>query len=108
MSGESLRVMILRVASTVTVVLNGGSSSMCLPAVVEADARHRLVAARRIRLRAAAAAPLGIDRDVGIGRQVEIDRRRAAGETARRRGAWRADAPAGVSGLSKSEPWRSI
>jgi hypothetical protein len=33
MSGESLRVMILRVASTVTVVLNGGgsSSSACQP-----------------------------------------------------------------------------
>ena len=100
--------MILRVASKLTVVLNGGSSSMSCQPSSKADARHRLVAAGRIRLRAAPAPALGIDRDIGVGRPVEIDRGRAASETARRRWgalARRADAPAGVSGLSKSEPW---
>ena len=56
-----------------------------LPAVVERDPRERLVAARGIRLRAATAAPLGVDRDGCIDRLVEIDRRRASGEAARRR-----------------------
>ena len=85
MSGESLRVMIRRVASTRHRGLERRQVLEVLPAVVEADPRHRLVAARRIRLRAATAPALGIDRDLGIGGAVEINRRRAASETARRR-----------------------
>ena len=61
MSGESLRVMILRVASTVTVGLERRQVLEPLPAVVEGDARERLIAAGRVRMGAAAAPALALD-----------------------------------------------
>ena len=74
MSGESLRVMILRAFSSVTVVSKAGNSSIELPAVVEGDARGRLVAARRVRQRPPAAPPLAVD-----GGAEEFARRRLEG-----------------------------
>ena len=56
-----------------------------LPAVVECDPRGRLVAARGIRLRAASAPPLRVDGNRGVGRLIEVDRRGAPVEAARRR-----------------------
>src|SRR5262249_55429498 len=64
-----------------------------LPAVVESNARERLIAARGVRLRATSAAASALNRHVGVGRRLKADssrtRRlpsRASPETARRRG----------------------
>src|SRR5262249_60589884 len=71
-------------------------SSDTLPAVVEGDARERLVTAGGVRRRAPAAAALTFARDLGLGRRIEVDgggtrlrvvprQRRPAGKAARRR-----------------------
>ena len=86
MSGESLRVMILRVASTVHRGLERRQFVERAPAVVEGDARQRLVAAGGIALRAAAAPALVLDHDAEqFGGVVDKVARRRGGQLLHRR-----------------------
>ncbi len=69
MSGDLLRVMILRVESDGHRGFERRQILKSLPAVVESDARLRLVAAGRIRHRAAAAPAVAIDEDATLARR---------------------------------------
>ena len=60
MSGESLRVMTVFAFSSVTSVLNGGSSARAAPAVVLDDPGQRLVAAAAVRHGATAAPAVAV------------------------------------------------
>ncbi len=58
-----MRAITLREVSIVTVVLNAGSSSRALPAVIEGDPSLGLEPAAVIGLGAAAAPPIAVDRN---------------------------------------------